>query len=312
MKPNKVIALASLLLIPCSSIAEIAFFLPENQAGAVKYSIPSTISIPQDAPVGTVLYETPLGPTGVTDNKWRCVLTCRNGLKNQVGDTAPGAAMQPIGNTGISWAWTYAYRVGGYPATSSRPGSYTLSNYYSSLQMIKTGSIVNGAVIPAGTLGFYQVEEIFPLEVQTTGTTIISMSCETPVVHVEMGDEYKPDDFQHVGSIEKRVGFSLTLNNCPPGLKKVSYTLKATGSAVSESQGIVSLNPNSTAKGVALQLFDTSDRPIPLSVPQNFSNYDSNGGNFKIRMSASYYRLPSEPLYPGTANAEVTFIMTYL
>lgn len=312
MKPNKAIALASLLLISCNSMAEISSFLQGNQAGAVKYSIPSMISVPQDAPVGTVLYETPLGPTGVTDNKWRCALTCRNGLKNQVGDTTPGAFMQPIGNTGISWAWIYAYRIGGYPDGSSIPGSYTLNNYYSALQIIKTGSIVSGAVIPPGTLGFYRVEEILPLEIQTTGTTIISMSCETPAVHVEMGDDYTPDDFHQAGAIEKRVSFSLTLNNCPPGLKKVSYTLKATGSAVSESQGIVSLNPNSTAKGVALQLFDTGGRPIPLSVPQKFSSYDSNGGNFKIPMSASYYRLPSEPLYPGTANAEVTFIMTYL
>ncbi len=52
--------------------------------------------------------------------------------------------------------------------------------------------------------------------------------------------------------------------------------------------------------------------PVPLNTPRNFSGYNTSGGNFLIPLIANYYRLGTESLKAGSANTEVTFIMSYL
>ncbi|MNF06233.1 hypothetical protein D3C80_2061450 [compost metagenome] len=53
-------------------------------------------------------------------------------------------------------------------------------------------------------------------------------------------------------------------------------------------------------------------QPIALDTTYTFSEFDPAGTNFKIPLSAAYYRLAETQLEAGTANASVTFIMNYL
>ncbi|MOA60471.1 hypothetical protein D3C78_1853600 [compost metagenome] len=65
---------------------------------------------------------------------------------------------------------------------------------------------------------------------------------------------------------------------------------------------------------------DGNQTPLALNKNHVFSDYVTTGGNFTILLSARYYRtLPASSggkgdpgVTPGTANTEVTFVMSYL
>jgi len=59
-------------------------------------------------------------------------------------------------------------------------------------------------------------------------------------------------------------------------------------------------------------LKNEAGEPIALNTPYPFSGFNSTGTDFKIPLSAAYIRLADSRLEAGTANTEVTFIMTYL
>ncbi|QXH33673.1 fimbrial protein [Pseudomonas muyukensis] len=146
-------------------------------------------------------------------------------------------------------------------------------------------------------------------------------TCETPDVKVELGD-YSTRDFPRYGDFTLPKAFNLLMNNCTTTVKKVSYTLSAnpTAPAVNAAQGIVALNSASTAKGIALQLLDSNQNPIQLDKNYSFNELTAGGGNFSIPLNARYIRtLPNagagtqdKGVTGGTANTEVTFIMSYL
>lgn len=315
MKLRQVSALTFLLVCSVDAKAVIAQLLPGHKLNFRTVDIPATIAVARDTPNGTVIFESPSLALSPINSSYQCFSDCYLGVKNNVGDTTPKAVIFPIANTGISWRYRNSNTgnfLRGYPDVFDKAGKYGLNNDVLSIQLVKTGDIQDGAKIPAGVLGYRQVEEIYILGIQTNGSAITPISCETPDVRVEMGTDYKLSDFEHPAGVAKKVYFNLRLIGCPSSVKNVNYTLKANTQPVDASRGIVSLNASSTAKGIALQLFDTNGNPIPLETPQKFADYNSSGGDFQIPLSASYYRLPSESLEAGTANTEVTFIMTYL
>ncbi|MNF01902.1 hypothetical protein D3C80_2009680 [compost metagenome] len=53
-------------------------------------------------------------------------------------------------------------------------------------------------------------------------------------------------------------------------------------------------------------------QPIALDTPYPFDGFNPSGTDFKIPLSAAYYRLAEGKLEAGTANTEVTFIVSYL
>ncbi|MDU9405146.1 fimbrial protein [Pseudomonas sp. zfem004] len=314
---KKKVPLIIIFLLCCfvSAASATCRFVNNTKQYLTRIDIPNTIAIPRDAPVGSILFESPdrVFENG-EDPTFSCDVDTPTGVKNNVGTTTPGTTSFPIGNTGMSWQWVYKSNARhGYPySTTPANKSYWFNNTTHHIRIIKTGDITSGAKIPSGVLGFYAVGDLAVIGIKTNESVITSMSCETPDITVEMGGDYKLSDFNLATRTTRRVDFNLILNNCPAGIRSVRYMLKENTAPINESQGIVSLNKSSTAKGVALQLFDANGNPIPLKTPQNFAGYGINGGNFMIPMSASYYRMHSESLEPGTANTEVTFIMTYL
>jgi type 1 fimbria pilin len=81
---------------------------------------------------------------------------------------------------------------------------------------------------------------------------------------------------------------------------------------IDAAKGIVALNDSSTAKGIGLQLMNDTGQPIALGTTYPFGAFTTTGTNFKIPLSASYYRLATDRLKASSANTEVTFIVNYL
>lgn len=286
-------------------------------------SVPVTLSIPRDAIIGTTIFESPEF-TFQGNASYKCTTAFTWGIKNNRGSES-SSDLFPIGSSGLSWQWIYnGNSIKGFSnGRALNPGGYGYNDSRTVLRIIKTGNIEPGASIAAGIMGFVQVDAtLLTLALQIDKTSsIVLQSCETPDLNVEMG-EYNLSVFSEPGNFTRPKPFAIKLNNCPTGINKVSYSFFANPStpASNPGLGIIELNKNSTAKGIALQILDSNLDPVQLDAKYTYSEYITHGGNFAIPFNARYIRtLPSggsgqydSGMSAGTANSEITFIMSYL
>jgi type 1 fimbria pilin len=284
-------------------------------------SVPSTLSIPRDTLNNTVLYESAY-VANLSGPSFTCGTDGRTGVENKLG-TSTTSDIFPIGDTGISWQWV----VGGWPQVGYGGrtivrGAYDHRGEIYALRLLKTGMIKDNATIPAGEIGSMKSDTIYTVTLKTnTELRFVAQSCESPDIKVDMG-QYDLDIFSELGNTSKATSFNILLNNCPSGIKKVMYTLapNPTTPAWNAALGIVQLNSTSTSKGIGLQLLNSDHNPLELNKPYVYNGYSSNGGSFRIPLSARYYRtIPASNggkddlgVTPGTANSEVSFVMSYL
>ncbi|MCP3752804.1 fimbrial protein [Pseudomonas sp. SBB6] len=298
-------------------------FVTGHSAATLTVSVPSTLPFPRDTPDNTVLYES--APVTATGPSFTCTTDTKWGVKNKLGTDAPTSKTFPIGDTGISWQWLYNDNpVAGDGGASVLNGGqiYGFGNTTHVLRLLKTGTVKSNTKLPIGEIGSFKTGTIYPIHLKIDKELkFIAQSCETPDVKVEMG-QYDLGIFSEIGDTSKATSFNILLNNCPSGIKKVMYTLapNPTTPAWNASLGIIELNKSSTAKGIALQILDSNQTPLELNKDHVFSDYTSTGGSFRIPLSARYYRtLPASTggkndlgVSPGTANSEVSFVMSYL
>ena len=180
------------------------------------------------------------------------------------------------------------------------------------LEIVKTGPLVN-TKIASGHLANYQIGDVILKTFNLTNPIVLNTaSCQTPAVPVAMGDDYQLQDFDKAGATPRKVRFSIGLNQCQAGIKKITYSLKATTSVIDAANGIVALNSSSTAAGIGLQLLNDAGQPIALDTTYPFDAFTTTDTHFQIPLSAAYYRLPTGDLKAGSANTDVTFIVNYL
>ncbi|WP_339494399.1 fimbrial protein [Pseudomonas sp. RA_105y_Pfl2_P56] len=315
MKIKKLLFLFVIYFTTTNAIAAACYYPPSSTPIRQNITLPQSVSIPRDAPDGEVIYES-AKVTIPSGHSFTCSVTYIQGIKNYLGKDVPGRT-QPIGDTGIGWQWIYQGAPWGGVASNSpyQPGTYSLNNTTHALRFVKIGAIKNNAQIPAGAIGALQTATIFPMTITTNGMSIVVPSCETPNVSVDMGSYDLSQIFYNTPyTASKR--FNIKLNNCPVGITKVTYKLLATstGPAIDPTLGIISLNSTSTAKGVALQIMDSSEQPLNLNLTHAFNDYSNGGGNFEIPMFARYVKKAggAGEIKAGTANSEITFIMSYL
>lgn len=220
----------------------------------------------------------------------------------------------PIGKTGLSfrvWIDSLDYYMAA-PA-SLKPSSYGIPPGSVRLEIVKSGPLSPQVKVAAGNLGNLQSDDLIISKYNLTNPLVLNAaSCQTPSVPVAMGDDYQLWEFRDAGATPRTIRFDIGLNQCQTGINKVTYSLKATTPIVDAAKGVVALNGGSTAKGIGLQLMDDAGQPIAFDTTYSFSGFTTTGTNFKIPLSASYYRLPTGNVEAGSANTEVTFIVNYL
>ncbi len=149
----------------------------------------------------------------------------------------------------------------------------------------------------------------------TSGTRVVSQSCETPDVKVDMGS-YNLSDFPENGASAKEQYFSLNMKNCPTGINNFRFSFSPTaGSPVWDAgTGMVNLNSNSTAKGLALQMRFSDKSTLKLNQNYIMKAPTSQGGNAYVSLQARFVRIePSNAqMRAGDANAEIAFVVEYL
>lgn len=294
---------------------------PFRQVRTFKYSGPGVLNVPVDASGGEVYKE--VFSSYYPSVMVLCIPIEKSGfrLSAALGSQPASGDLFPIRGTGLS----LKVRLQNYFSfqTIVNPGenwnitgadtTFDFSNRYE-ISFVITGEVNEGATIPAGLLGAWVTKsgfEVARFEL-VSPINIASASCTTPSVNVQMGDDYRLAEFDTPGVIPRNVDFNISLNSCSKGIRSVEYLLKANTDEVDVNSGVVSLSKASTAEGVNLQVKSADGVPLVLGVYHKFSDYNSQGGNLKIPLSASYLRAANEKLKAGTANAEITFIMKYL
>ncbi|WP_232910150.1 fimbrial protein [Pseudomonas paralactis] len=272
------------------------------------------LNIPADTPDGTVVYQESLQGTG---HIWSCSKISMFGiLVNPALGTATGPeTLFPLGKSGLSFrVWMQALdRYQSAPQAIAPNTSYGFGTNEVRLEVVKTGPLAEKVRIEAGYLGSLQDDDLILKKFNLSNPLALNTaSCQTPAVPVAMGDDYQLQDFDKAGATPRTVRFNIGLNQCQTGIKKVTYSLKATTPVIDATKGIVALNSSSTAAGIGLQLMNDTGQPIALDTTYPFNAFTTTGSTFNIPLSAAYYRLPTGDLKAGSANTEVTFIVNYL
>jgi type 1 fimbria pilin len=225
--------------------------------------------------------------------------------------------------------WTYVPHAGingtGVPYTGYFKKG-TLSSSYEHIaigyRIIKIGDIDPG-------LGPQSLDGMVAIQYATTGSgdvaeakilngTINVSQCSLPPapgnqIDVPMGT-WNLSTFSAGRSTSVPQGFVIPLNNCVTGGSDSAFAYirlegKNGSTIVNAEEGILGLNSDSTAKGVAVQVLKADAiTPLPLGVDVPVQRLIN--GAVSISLAAQYI-LADESLTAGTANASAGFTLTY-
>ncbi|QNH77503.1 fimbrial protein [Pseudomonas protegens] len=324
MKLKKIIIHAAFITLSLSSTIASAINCKGDKEKQIINIPGGAISIPLDAPIGTVIYEKTFPSTNAPIR-----LSCASGsvLKGFKYNGGFGRANNndsdfPFGkNTGLSFR-IYTTTIHGtspnkaptyynYDTGENEPLILEPINY--KIKIFKSTEVSEKNNIPAISLGSIIYDYYTSLELRLENPiTLNTASCQTPAVSVNMGDDYRLDEFNNKDDAPRTIKFNIGLNQCQSGIKKVTYSLKATTQVLDQKNGKVALSPGSTSKGIGLKLMNEAGQPIALDTTYPYNGFNTTGTSFNIPLSVAYYRLPDGKLEAGTANAEVTFIVSYL
>jgi len=295
-----------------TSIASCAFTW-QSSTFTLNFNLPSNLSIPRDTPNGTIIYSD--DREGPTTAQFKCSTSFYSGSVDARGQKVP-SGIYPIGDSGIAWQWTYngAPRKQ-YPANFfSTPGSYGFTNTRLGFNLIKIGELKPGAVIPAGDLGYFYADTLRTLIISTTSMSLTAQSCQSPnEVKVDMGrpnvSQINSNDWNEWSTI------GIQLTNCPEGINSMQLSFRplASSPAIDITSGVISLNKTSTAEGVAIQIRKLNTYNLDLSKKHPIENFSPGDQNARIELQAKYIKYaPKSIVSPGTANAEIMYLIEYL
>ncbi|ABF11119.1 Fimbrial protein (plasmid) [Cupriavidus metallidurans CH34] len=292
------------------------------------YTLPSTLTVARNAPVGTVILSyAPPGQNNPTASG-TCPVTAyavdamagswtTTSVADVYATNVPGIGIKVLGKASN-------HPVPLLPTVYQWSGSATgpFSGYWDSFgyQLVVTGPVSPGTLsfaspvasmwLSTSTTALVDAAVVTNLQINGT-TNIVARACTTPDVTVNLGNHLS-SEFSGVGSKTSSTSFNIALNGCPSGLNTIQYQIDPVTSIVSGTGNtVVALNSGSTANRVGVQLLDGNGNPLALSSPITFSGYSSStGGDYTIPLKARYYQIDT-PVGPGSANTSMIFTMTY-
>ncbi|WP_193099522.1 fimbrial protein [Burkholderia sp. Z1] len=325
-------------------------------AQTVTLSMPSSVTIPRDAAVGTLL--TGWFSTSNVPNYYTCtvsgvvvagmVFEPQSLTKAGMTVAGPSGATYTVWNTNVPGVGvaigvtTYANQCGTQPwidlskSTASQiplpwagwvcntSGTVTSITNGGQIQaaLVKTGPITAGTVTggvlvvgasATGTGGSapYTVAASPLVSFSLTPTIVNVAACITPNVTVNMGSTMQ-SAFKGIGSTTSpAIPVTVAVNACPSGLNTIQYQFIPVNAVLDSTNGVLALSSDSTASGIGLQLKDNNGNALKYNTQYTLTSYSkSTGGSYTIPLTARYYQTAAS-VKAGSANAVLTFTMTY-
>lgn len=286
-------------------------------AANVNFNINSPISVPQNTPVGTVVYEGKVTakPT-VTPNcdsgfYFRNDLMMGDWLRMSSGSSAVFSTnIEGIGYTFAldSWDHNYFHVFSGDLNDVIANGNsqyWSLSDYY--LRLVVTNNKIGAGQLTPGLYGRRIIydRDIFA-NIYINGGNIVSVcSVKDDNISVPMGTVYE-SQFTGAGSNSEEQTFSVNVN-CPANSNV--YVIMGGNSDPDMTDGsVLALTPGEgNATGIGAQiLYDHT----PLKLNEKLFMKQTAGGDESLQFSARYIQTKPS-ITPGHANATGTLTITY-
>ncbi len=184
--------------------------------------------------------------------------------------------------------------------------------------IVKTGTVsagvVHGGIVAQATASYHGSIDSFGVLRFNFGMTpvqVIAATCEVSDVRIPLGLHFS-SEFGGVGTATSAVDFAIRLDNCPAGMKNISYRIDPTTPVIDSARSVVALSDvMGVATGVGVQLLDDSGSPFKLESLTAFNAYNkTTGGSYAIPMKARYYKT-SATVTAGPAHTAMTVTMSY-
>lgn len=310
---------------------------PTVNLGTTSVGFPASISVPVNAPVGSIVASTTVAIAGTTGTSYsdNCGISGTTYWAiNAVGIVANRVAATSVPGIG----YTSSISGGGFAGTvgmdsalngptlpNNAGANFFPSQVYATVNLVVTGPVGSGSLKLnpsgpglAGVVGSYYVggsgQYAFRVISPDNASSIVAQGCavSTPSVTVTL-PKISTSNLPATGSTAGNTPFALGLN-CSAGTK-VNITL-TDSSNPSNTSSTLGLAAGSSASGIGLQILHGS---VPVSYgPDSSSAGNTNqwyagtatGGAMSIPLSVRYLRTPGT-LAPGSANGLATFTMSY-
>ncbi|MGZ2749398.1 fimbrial protein [Burkholderia stagnalis] len=339
------------LMLGLGSRAAFATVSCTGKAQTVTISMPASVTIPRDAANGTVLTswiptvatsnfynctvsnQSPSGMAFEPLSLTKAGMTVtQNGVVYTVWKTnVPGVGVAIGVQSIVNGCGAQPWQDLGTPTppfpspwvgyACNQNGSIT-NGGKAQVALVKTGPItagtVSGGVLFEGasataqsSASGYTIDTSGRVSYSLTSTIINVAACTTPNVTVNMGSTMQ-SAFKGIGSATNPpVAVNVAVNACPSGLNSIQYQFNPVNAVLDSTNGVLALSSDSTASGIGLQLKDSSGNALKYNTPYTLTSYNtSTGGSYTIPLKAAYYQTAAT-VKPGSANAVLTFTMTY-
>ncbi|MFC4763672.1 fimbrial protein [Dyella koreensis] len=313
MRICHVIALLLLLalgLLPFSANASCSFSSGGTSDVNISFSN-STITIDPNLPVGaTLASSSQFAPS--TISQITCSGTTRTGVINVVGSQpSTSSTIFPTGVAGLGYRVTHPDSSSYLPAFgggSIASGTYNMS-VTSGFELVKTGTIANGAVLSSGTLGYWKYDNNKRVENFNLASSVTFMypacSVNTSTINVTL-PTVSNTAFNGVGTVAGATVVPISLN-CSAGSQL--YIQFDTATSVSGATGVIApATGTGRANNIGVQLTDQTFNPVTFGTPALVGTTPN--GPYNLTYYARYYQTAT-PVAAGTVSATATFTLTY-
>lgn len=309
-----------LAVVPTSAKADCSF----DQSGGnwwnptrytpspVNFTLPSTITIPfnlsTNAVIGTPVSAIPSNPAMAT-----CTNGTSYGVQNLAGGSPTGGSnyIYPTSVAGLGYQLIHANDTSNFMGPYPRYTSAAQDSTYSvgtTLQLVQTGPIANGSVLPAGTLANWQWGSIVPeYFVLTNSITFVASACNVSNTSLSVTlPTVSTSAFSGKDSTAGATAFTIAAT-CPSGSTATLAITFAASSGVPAGYNNV-LKSTGSATGLGVELRDGNSNTVVFGNTSVVGTAPS--GALSIPYTARYHAV-SSTVTGGSVAAAATFTFTY-
>jgi len=278
----------------------------------VNFTLPSTLTIPfslsTNAVIGTPVSATPSNPPNVT-----CTSGTNYGVQNLVGGAPTGGSnyIYPTSVPGLGYQLIHANDtsnfMGPYPTYAAASGSSSYS-VGSTLQLVQTGPIANGSVLPAGTIANWKWGSIVPeYFVLTNSVTFVASACNVSSTSLSVAlPTVSAGAFSGKDSTTGATSFTIA-GNCPSGSTATLAITFTASSGVPAGYNNV-LKSTGSATGLGVELRDGNGNTVVFG--NSMSAGAAPSGALSLPYTAQYHAI-SNTVTAGNVAATATFTLSY-
>lgn len=317
-----------------------------SKSGSGTLNFSPTVNIGRDLPIGTILASAKISTAitcdsrgftaaGSVDASWRTYPSKNNvdygasSVTNVRNTTTPGIGMRwdsLSSATGITVTWTQ-YPLNNIPVGVGRGlptppsiSSSTTTTLTDTIYLVKTGAISSGTLSPItllmdyeGAQSYAQQGLLYSLNTATTPSfQVNTCSVNSSALNVTLPPIYT-NTLPFPGDTTGNTSFNITLS-CPQTTKL--YITFTDTSNPSQTSNILSMKPDSTASGLALQI-KQNGQAVSFGPDSNLLGNTNQlligdiTGNISLPFSVNYIRTASSPLVAGALTAVASFTLSY-